>query len=246
MARRRRSRHRGRRGCRAPTVRAVPLRAESAEGRLEDAGELRGPRLRIVEGEHGPHTVGAGGPGSSPARRVIAQRPCLPSVDSGAPRRSSRSRYAMRAKSTPSAAARPCHSQSRGLTSMSLKRPSRGSLELDLRHAVELEGAEQAQGGIHGLLHPHSLTHTACAHARWRLAKLAAAEQAEDGAVGGDVAPHRVQLVVSSRDELLHHRLEGLRVRERPLELGRRLTAEGLAVKVFLKPSGFEGLTRSG
>ena len=136
----------------------------------------------------------------------------------------------MRAKSTPSAAASPCQSQKPRVHLHELEPAvARVALELDLRHAVEVEGTEQPQGGVDGLLHPDGLADAARADARRRLAELAAAEEAEHRAVGGDVAADGVQLVVTAGDQLLHHRLERLRVGVRTLQLLRRLAAEGLA-----------------
>ena len=60
--------------------------------------------------------------------------------------------------------------------------------------------------------------------------------------VGGDVAADGVQLLVSARNELLHHRLERLRVGVRALELLRRLAAEGLAAKAAPEPVGVRRL----
>ena len=119
---------------------------------------------------------------------------------------------------------------------------ARIALELHLRDAVEVEGPEQAQGRVHRLLHPDGLADAARADAGRRLAELAAAEEAEDGAVGGDVAADGVQLVVAARDELLHHRLERLRVGVRALELFGRLAAEGLAAKAAPEAVGVRRL----
>src|SRR5438067_134533 len=65
--------------------------------------------------------------GRDPRASVIAQRLPSPCMRTGAGGSPIASRYAIRGRSTPQTAASPCHSQRRGFTSISLKRPSRTS-----------------------------------------------------------------------------------------------------------------------
>src|SRR5919204_1266990 len=65
--------------------------------------------------------------GGSPASRVIAHRFPSPFISAGGTDSPTRSAYAIRGRSTPHAAASPCHCQRRGLISISRYRPSRAS-----------------------------------------------------------------------------------------------------------------------
>ena len=119
------------------------------------------------------------------ARRCAAattqRRPsCAGPERTGRGGRPSTSSYAMRGRSTPQARARPCHCQRRGLTSISLKRPSRGSS----RNSVCAmpwwpSAAEQRERLLDRVVAPARLAHTAGAEAARHLHELASAEEPE-------------------------------------------------------------------
>src|SRR5436190_20853745 len=63
--------------------------------------------------------------GGTSGAKVIAQRFPCPFIRAGGGLRPTRSRYAIRGRSTPQAAASPCQTQRRGFSSISLSRSSR-------------------------------------------------------------------------------------------------------------------------
>src|SRR5213592_1932973 len=85
------------------------------------------PGLRSSRAKTASTYGGFGSSGRSPGISEIDHVLRVPFIVAGTTSSPVRSRYAINGRSTPQAAARPCHCQRRGLTSISLKRPSRGS-----------------------------------------------------------------------------------------------------------------------
>ena len=100
---------------------------------------------------------------------------------------------------------------------------------------MKAERLQEPQARVDDVLHPDGLADAARADLGRDLDQLPAGEEPERLAVCPEVAAEAVELVVPTRHQLLDHRPEGLCVGVRPLDLDRRLAAEGLSTELTLE-----------
>src|SRR3954462_9824247 len=124
-----------------------------------------------------------------------------------------------------------------------LEAPAGGtSFDLDLRQAEVAERLEEPQRRVDRLLHPHGFAHAAGADARRSLAQLSSREDAERKTRSREVAADGVERVVSTGDQLLHHRSEFLGVRVGLRDLVERRAAKRLLAEALLEADRVLGL----
>ena len=117
----------------------------------------------------------------------------------------------------------------------------RVALELDLRQPAKLERSQQTEARIHDLVHPECLTDPARPDEPGSLAELAPTEEAERPPGRVEVAAERVESIVTSGNQLLHHRLPRFGAGISVLELRSRLAPKALAPVTPLETDGIGG-----